>query len=204
MSPKTPRNLVEYTAWSLPNATFKLDLMARHLHCMRRWKIPGLVLQILMILHRIEGWVNMSYDGAEWFCGEGWVEDGMRQDALCVFGYDVTRGKHMDFTSPCGLAYAVGLSRRLKERSCNHWDTVCSSFVWMSQKHCARSLLSPLGNSGCYSTYAGNLMVVRMIVLSLYHLSKLSVFLLEQPSSSIMRAHPRFKCVRKLAIANGY
>ena len=70
----------------------------------------------------------------------------------------------------------------------------------MSQKHCGRTFLNPIGNVKCPSVFAGNMMVARMILLSLYHLSKLSVFLLEQPGTSKMRQHPYWEYLERAAL----
>ena len=48
--------------------------------------------------------------------------------------------------------------------------------------------------------FLGILMVARMILLSLYHLSKLGIFLLEQPATSRMRQHPYFTYLKAPAL----
>ena len=169
------------------------DPVARCYICMRRWLIPGMFLQILHLIHLTEGWVPMSFDGGEWFSGESQVQQGCIEDGFNAFAYDIRFGKLMDFVSIIGFVYATAQSRRLKWRAMNHWDTVCSSWIWLARRWCRRSMVNPLGDESCFSTMQGNVMVARMICLSLYHAAKLNVFLLEQPSSSLMRFHPRFK-----------
>ena len=142
----------------------------------------------------------MVFDAAEWMGGAARIEASFLEDSLSAFGVDITRGVHHDFASAIGFAYSSGLSRRLKPMACNHWDLVCSSWVWMSRKHSKRSVRNIYGNPNCEFVAQGNLWTVRMIVLSLYHLSKLGVFLLELPSSSLMRLHPRFEVLERAAL----
>jgi hypothetical protein len=187
------------------------DPVARCYICMRRWLIPGMFLQILHLIHLTEGWVPMSFDGGEWFSGESQVQQGCIEDGFNAFAYDIRFGKLMDFVSIIGFVYATAQSRRLKWRAMNHWDTVCSSWIWLARRWCRRSMVNPLGDESCFSTMHGNVMVARMICLSLYHAAKLDVFLLEQPSTTLsdfihassfwtMRLKPcsRF-CLRKLS-----
>ena len=174
-------------------AAASMGISGKEFRRMKRWRAPNLFFQVLLLLHQITGWLPMRHDGAEWFSGVSAVQESLVEDSLLAFAYDWTRGNHMDFTSPLGFAFAASRSKELKPGSTSHWDTVCSSFVWMAQKHCRRTITDILGDERCWATKSGNLMVVRMVLLSLYHLSKFAVFLLEQPSSSVMRNHPHFE-----------
>ena len=97
--------------------------------------------------------------------------------------------KLMDFVSGPGLMTAIGLMRRLKRGGLQHWDTVCSSWVWVGRNSTGRSFLRPMGLARVPSVAVANCMVSRMALLAMYGLSKRSLFMLEQPSSSLMREH---------------
>ena len=123
------------------------------------------------------------FEAGEWFCGAGRVWKRFVECEDAAFGFDWELNSLQDFTSPEGFIAATELERQSKVYSLGHWDTVCASWVWMSRKHCRRSFIDVRGNRRCKSVLAGNVMVVRMLIISLYHLAKLGVYLLEQPVS---------------------
>ena len=94
-------------------AATRMGVSSREYRRMRRWRMPDIWYQILMCIHLLEGWVDMTYHGAEWFCGIGMVEAGLEEMALNAFGFDSEKGPHMDFTSAAGFTTAASLSRRL-------------------------------------------------------------------------------------------
>ncbi len=173
-------------------------ISSREYRNMKRFRIPGLFLQILACLVAMTGWAEMIYDGGEWMCGLGQIEAALTADDLLAFGYDIERdGTCMNFLDCAGFVFATQKSRQLKTRHVCHWDTVCSSWIWMSRRTSMRTYIDPLGNTRNEKTCDGNIMVARMIVLSLYHLAKFGVWLLEQPGSSLMRFHPGFEYLEK-------
>ena len=135
------------------------------------------------------------------FCGVGMVEQSFLDINLNAGGFDLCRSPLMDFLSGMGFVHATQLSRELEWRGLQHWDTVCSSWVWLTRSVTKRTLWNILGDPCNKFTQDGNLMVSRMCVLVIFMLSKFCPYLLEQPGTSIMRHHPRMEFVEAAALA---
>ena len=183
-------------------------LSSREYRRLKRWHLPQLMFQIFALICGRWGYLDQHYDGAEWFCGIGMVELAFVLASLNAFGYDINRHmddgrgnpNFMDFTTPWGFFFGCFKTQGMRVRALSHWDTVCSSWVWMSQKHCQRSVIDPEGNAACASVNAGNLMVVRMVLLAMCQLARDGIWLLEQPMTSLMRQHRRFVWLQRAVI----
>ena len=157
---------------------------------LKRFGVPQLFLQVLSCLFVLDGHCELLFDGAEWMAGKGHIEHALNLDGLTAFSFEIERDRiYEDFCGIAGFIFGTQRSRQLKWRAINHWDTVCSSWVWMSRRTSMRSYLDPLGNLRNEKVLLGNRMVARMIILSLFHLARMCVWLLEQPTSSLMRFH---------------
>lgn len=72
---------------------------------------------------------------------------------------------------------------------------VCASWVFMSRGTTKRCQTYPLGDESVQCVRAGNLMVARVaLMIRLLH-SKGVVWVLEQPSSSLLMHHPRMQAL---------
>ncbi len=98
-------------------AATRMGISSREYRRMKRWKVPNMFFGILACIHLLEGWVEMTFHGAEWMCGIGMVEAGLVEQCLLAFGYDIEFGPHNDFTSPEGFVCATSQSRRLRPYS---------------------------------------------------------------------------------------
>ena len=79
---------------------------------------------------------------------------------------------------------------RCRAGSLNHWGTVCSSWLWISRGTTGRSGWNPEGDRRSNSTRIGNCMVTRMTLMLFVLVSKKCLWVLEQPSSSLMSFYP--------------
>jgi hypothetical protein len=70
---------------------------------------------------------------------------------------------------------------------------VCASWSWMSRSSTGRSLIEPLGSDTSPSAIEGNEMVSRVIMVLKLIIARGCIFVLEQPSGSLMSQHPRFQ-----------
>ena len=64
-------------------------------------------------------------------------------------GFDIEKSQYHDANSSCGLIGMVSGCGRLREGSLTHWDTPCSTWVFMCRAQTQRSLLEPEGPRPC-------------------------------------------------------
>jgi hypothetical protein len=75
---------------------------------------------------------------------------------------------------------------------------VCSSWVWMNRGSSGRSLAEPLGFEHRPHVQEGNLQVARLVLLLLLcHCFDIG-WVVEQPGSSLLHAHPRFEMLCRM------
>lgn len=95
---------------------------------------------------------------------------------------------HQDALTIQGLIRQITLCLRCKDGALAHWATVCSTWTFMGRDATDRSFFWPLGSKSCKPAQAGNTQAARMS-LCLFLLYALGVhFILEQPSTSCMKA----------------
>ena len=80
-----------------------------------------------------------------------------------------------------------------------HFAPVCSSWVWINRSSSGRSVDCPLGDVSQRYVSDANCMVSRVVFLALLATCLNLRFLIEQPASSIMNHHPKFKHMMLLA-----
>ena len=151
-------------------AAAHLGLAPKEFRRLKRWRIPRSFLAILAFMVCIHGVIEQDVDLSEWFAGLGHVEGQGTLVGLTTAGYEIRRDEVAeDFLTPYGFSTAIRLGLRHKQLSCTHWDTVCSSWIYMCRASTLRSRDNPLGDptkSG--SARRGNLMVFMYLFLSVY------------------------------------
>ena len=160
---------------------------------MKRWGVPDDYIQMLAFAQHSDGWPQKRYKCCEWMCGVRSVGNAFEAQELDAFGYDIEIDEHyMNFEDDDGYINATGQSRHLESRGLQHWDTVCTSWIWMCRKITKRDpILRPLGDTNVGIVKSGNVQVSRMCLIALKDLARQCPFLLEQPGSSLMKSHPR-------------
>ena len=82
-------------------------------------------------------------------------------------------------------------------KSLSHWGTVCSTWVFMNRANTKRFQSAPLGvEPRSQSVMDANRMVSVMCLMWLWSATRKIINILEQPSTSLMRWHPRLLQVR--------
>ena len=89
--------------------------------------------------------------------------------------------------------HVLTVAMRLKVQALNHWDTCCSSWVWLSRKGSRRTRKNPCGAIHHLKVRLANLQVVRMCLIMLVAFARFCIMCLEQPGSSLMGFHPRMQ-----------
>ena len=182
----------------------------------KRWSVPDSFIQLQAFLQYALGNPEGKYWVIQWFCGKKAVVRAWERHGMKGFGFDIEYGEiDFDFCGDVGYTNAVIHSRDLREGCVQHWDPVCSSWVWVVKAASGRDpYYNPLGYREVPWVASGNLMVTRMVditttttttstgttttkfrptvLIALKDLSRGCPYLLEQPGSSCMRKHPRF------------
>ena len=100
----------------------------------------------------------------EFMGGTGAVAQAYLEQSLGAFVFDIARSPLHDFLAAFGFVECLVEARTLEPMGLQHWDTVCSSWVWMVRSVTRRTPLFPLGNVFNEFTAKGNLMVSRMVL----------------------------------------
>ena len=138
---------------------------------------------------------SQDLSGVEFFAGIGTIYRHFRDAGLGSAQHDIIIDDDLhNFMSPCGWINALQLCRRLMAGGLASFATVCSTWIWCSRGSTHRSPQNPLAPEPRSAGVAeANAMVSRMVLLWYMIVASDSVFILEQPSSSLMALHPRIK-----------
>ena len=115
------------------------------------------------------------------------------------YAYEIKKDPTCNMVSTHGFMHALILVKRLRPNSLIHMAPVCSSWTWMNRGTNKRSRESPLGDTRLQYIREANVMVARCVMLALLAASLGHLFMVEQPSSLVMDAHPAFKFLLQLA-----
>jgi hypothetical protein len=139
-----------------------------------------------------------SVDTVEFFAGEGAVTGAFRFLGYRSYPFEVKHDHVVeDLNSRSGFAFALSLVLNCKPGGCIWMGVVCSTWVFMFRASTGQGENRVLGNpTRC--VLAGNRMVSRatLLVYLAHALGCLAV--IEQPSSSILRLHPRLQMLLSL------
>ena len=170
--------------------------------------IPGWLFGLIFVLRRMPDIdTTESLEGVEFYAGRRTI-----QREFTRFGYGFARAfdrdydpKSQDFTLPLGFVNALVLCLKLKAMGLSFWETVCSTWIFMSRASTHRTELRQMGEKRFKPVSDANVMVSRMCLLIRLLAAKWCCFGLEQPSTSCMEATPRMKSLAKLspALLNG-
>ncbi|CAK9030398.1 Uncharacterized protein SCF082_LOCUS19198 [Durusdinium trenchii] len=109
-------------------------------------------------------------------------------------GKKPAKGQLFDLLSPSGFAMAImSCLACVQDNHVIVIAVVCSSFVSISRGSTGRSYLNPLGFPDCDATKIGNLLASRLALLLYLIASRGGVWVVEQPSSSLLFRHPRLR-----------
>ena len=141
----------------------RLGVSPREYRRMKRWAMPDDLFQLLGFLQFTLGWAAYSRQCIEFMGGIGAVAGAFTEDLLEAYVYDIAITLLNDFLDCRGFVECLTQARTLEPAGLQHWDTVCSSWVWMVRSVTHRTSLFPLGNLRNRFTAQGNLMVSRMV-----------------------------------------
>ena len=162
-------------------------LSSKEYRRMRRWQVPESLFMMLACIHHLGGWVPMTFDCVEWFAGVGMVKRAFTEIDMCAFAYDWEIDRvNMDFCSIAGFILAMQICLGSKFRSMQHFDILCSTWIWMARSMTERTAINPYGRSGRDCVANGNRMAARMVLIILCLLSKQAAIIIEQPQSSLL------------------
>ena len=138
----------------------------------------------------------------DYYAGQGLILEEALKRGVAGLSFEINDNKIMeDALTPQGQITQFVFALRLQEhyQSLAHWGTVCSSWIWMSRSSTGRAIVQPLGDRWSDSARAGNIMVSRMTLVLYLLVAKRVLWIVEQPSSSLMFLHPRLAQFRRWA-----
>ena len=133
-------------------------------------------------------------DALELFAGRKAVTRGFRLLGHVAVAFERRDDPSMDFLTPCGFLQATCLALSLRTNGFLLAAPVCSSWVWLSRSVTRRSTVHPLGlGSNAECVEQGNEMVAKLAVLLLIVQAFDVLWVVEQPSGSLLQLHPRMQ-----------
>ena len=162
--------------------------------------VPSVLWHILALLHW-RGFSMGDIGGVEYFAGEAEVTKALRRRAYDVYSYDIKYIRDlMDLCNPLGCLYALVLCLRVRSHGICWFGTVCSSWVWIARATTVRTLQTPRGDLSVPSVVQGHCQAARSCVLMVLCYCRSIVWILEQPSSSVLFTHPSMVWARARAL----
>ena len=175
-------------------AAGRLGISPKEYRQLRRWNIPKDFLQLLCYHHVEFGWIPQWIDVIEWMSGIGRVWNEGKSRGHASRGFEIeTDNIYQHFLGELGCLESISVAKGARPLGLQHWDTVCSSWVWVCVDASKRSVWLPMGGVTRDFVRLGNCMVSRMILCVAIMKVKRILFFLEQPGTTTMDCHIRFE-----------
>ena len=136
----------------------------------------------------------------DWFAGIAGIHRACERRGIPSVALDVKYDRRWhNFTGKEGVITSFSVMRRLRKRGGNHWGTVCSSWIFLNKATSRRYPACPLGvHPRPDYVVDANKMVSLMAIFWLWSIARGCITILEQPSTSLMRFHPRVKQIKRV------
>jgi len=167
--------------------------------CKRLFKmrVPCLFLFFLALLHS-HGGSARDLAVAEFFAGTNTIYLGALDAGLPASSFEVLDdGIFQNFLGNSGYLNAAYAVRRLQGHGLGWFAPVCSSWVFINRASSKRTAANPGGNLDSVHARRGNIMARRTALLCMALVAKRSLFIVEQPISSIMKSHGSMLVLQK-------
>jgi len=114
--------------------------------------------------------------------------------ALSCFGFDIASDMiYQDICTVRGFLCALGMLLRLSCRGFLWLGIPCKTWIWVARRVFMRCPSFPVGDPGNEEVELANLLVSRCVILILLATARGIAWCVEQPLSSVLRHHPRFR-----------
>ena len=174
-------------------------ISARAYRCLRRAALPLIFWQVLFFIASADVYLS-PIRLLDYYAGQGLILEEALKCGLAGLSFEINNDSIMqDALKPEGLITQMVYALRMEDhfQSLAHWGTVCSSWIWLSRSSTGRAIWQPLGDCWSDSARAGNIMVSRMTLILYLLVAKQVMWIVEQPSSSLMFLHPRLSQFRR-------
>ena len=114
---------------------------------LRRWNVPRDFLQVLAYSHIEYGWITPHLDVVEFMGGIcNVIKAGNERGHACK-GYEIENDSTFeDFLGAIGFMESIKLGKSTNYEALQHWDTVCTSWIWVCADKSKRSIARPMGD----------------------------------------------------------
>jgi hypothetical protein len=168
------------------------------LHRLHRHGAPATFVRVVTYVMRVSR-PQRELDMLEVCSGEGALNQAFRRLGFAAEGYDIVDDRvKCDLGGTHGFLHAVRQVLRLRRNGLLWGGVPCSTWVWCNRGTSKRSASQPLGAEAAPSVAAANTLVSRFALLVLLAVSRGSMWLVEQPGSSLMPLHPQIAAIRSL------
>lgn len=166
------------------------SLLVRLLHV----QAPKVLIATVLLLLWQE---NLSFDGSldffELFAGQAEVTKCWRDHGFRCCNIDLEYAECMDFERRSCFALCLWAILNQAPDGVNLLAPVCGSWSTVSRGSTLRTFINPMGHQQFSSVGFGNRMTSKCVLLILVILAKNLIFILEQPSQSLMPRHKRLE-----------
>jgi len=164
---------------------------------MAYYGLPRVVFPIIAYLLSLG--IERDLDCVELFSGAGALNHAFQDLGMTSDKLDVELNPLHDMNKTPGILHALKLCLRLKVGGILWCGVPCSTWVFMSRGSTGRSAGAPLGRETSPAVVAANILASRVVVCILVAVARGAMWCVEQPSSSLLERHPRFRLLEQLS-----
>lgn len=169
--------------------------------CTSRLRSFGVPPQMVMLVHYLLGLrpTHRHLDIVEVFCGEAELSKAFQLEGMQVKSFDLCRSPSHNLATTVGFLLVLQSILELRVGGVLWGALPCSSWVYVSRGTSKRSKESPMGDVSQRSVREANLLTSRFVLLLLVAVARGAQWCVEQPQSSLLFLHNRFKLVFQMA-----
>ena len=186
--------------WSLPDAA-KLELISL-LNIMMAFQDPPAWCRLVCLVATAGLAAPRDLDHVEYFAGCMAVTRALIGSGRSCVGYEILRdAEGMDILGDIGFLNALALALRVRGGGGILAAPVCSTWVYMNRGTSRRSVANPHGDGRVLQVREANCMVSRVMLLCYVAAARGLLFVVEQPTGSLMEKHAAFQeMLRRFAV----
>jgi len=157
--------------------------------------VPSMVIHLALTVIRA---CNLDHKQTlhhvEYFAGKQAVTNAFQAAGLVAMSFERDRDMvHQNLLTDAGFLTAFLYTMKILDGGGTLAAPVCSSWTFMNRGTSKRSVDKPLGNTRLSYIQDANVMVSRVCMLCWLAAARGLMWIIEQPSGSLMEHHPRFQ-----------
>ena len=142
------------------------------------------------------------HDFGELFAGSAHLSKAMRMIGFKGVSLDREYDVAHDILTPAGFLVCLWLAMRIRRGGVFWFASPCSSWIWLARASTGRRADNVLGSSNDYIE-GQNALVSRLCYIWAVLIKRGVYFIIEQPDSSLLFDHPKFKMFKERFMKKG-